>query len=121
MPAEYWNVAGLCLLTGLAGFIAEIQVFVGAFKDASWGHRIMTVLAASSVVTSAVYLLRALTRMLYGPMKDPHHEHLTDATFVERVPLVILVFLLAFSGILPGWMNRMIEYSLAPVMAQLGR
>jgi NADH-quinone oxidoreductase subunit M len=108
-------------LPGLAGFIAELQVFVGAFANASWGHRIMTILAASSVVTSAVYLLRALTRMLYGPMKDAHHEHLTDATFVERVPLALLVFLLAFSGIWPGWMNRLIEHSLVPVMNQMGK
>ena len=72
-------------------------------------------------MTSAVYLLRALTRMLYGPMKDAHHEHLTDATFVERVPLAILIFLLALSGIYPGWMNRMIEHALVPVMNQLQR
>jgi NADH-quinone oxidoreductase subunit M len=108
-------------LPGLAGFIAEIQVFVGAFANASWGHRLMTILAASSVVTSAVYLLRALTRMLYGPMRDPHHEHLTDATWIERVPLATLIFLLAFSGIFPGWMNRMIEYSLCPIMNQLAK
>lgn len=108
-------------LPGLAGFIAEIQVFVGAFADASWGHRVMTILAASSVVTSAVYLLRALTKMLYGPMKDPHHEHLTDATFIERIPLVVLIFMLAFSGCWPTWMNRLIEHSLVPVMNQLQR
>jgi NADH-quinone oxidoreductase subunit M len=106
-------------LPGLAGFIAEIQVFVGAFTLPSWGYRIMTLLAAASVVTSAVYLLRALTRMLYGPMTNPHHAHLTDATFVERVPLTILIFLLAFAGMFPGWMIRLIEYSLAPIMASL--
>lgn len=108
-------------LPGLAGFIAEIQVFVGAFADASLGHRVMTVLAASSVVTSAVYLLRALTRMLYGPIVNAEHAHLTDATFVEKAPLAILVFLLAFSGIFPGWMIRLAEHALAPVMAQLQR
>ena len=106
-------------LPGLAGFIAEIQVFIGSFANASVGHRIMTILAAASVVTSAVYLLRALTKMLYGPMVDKHHEHLKDATFVERIPLAVLVFLLAFSGIFPGWMVRMVEYSLVPVMNQL--
>jgi NADH-quinone oxidoreductase subunit M len=106
-------------LPGLAGFIAEIQVFVGAFSNASVGHRIMTILAASSVVTSAVYLLRALTKMLYGQMQDPHHAHLTDATLVERIPLGVLVFALAFSGIFPGWMVRLVEYSLVPVMTQL--
>jgi hypothetical protein len=38
---------------------------------------------------------------------------------VERVPLSLLVFLLAFSGMFPGWMIRMMEYSLAPVITQL--
>jgi NADH-quinone oxidoreductase subunit M len=114
------GMAGLGL-PGLAGFIAEIQVFVGAFANASLGHRVMTVLAASSVVTTAVYMLRALTRMLYGPLQDPHHAELTDARFVERVPLVILVFLLAFAGSYPSWMMRLITHSLAPIMAQLHR
>lgn len=106
-------------LPGLAGFIAEIQVFVGAFSNVSLGHRIMTVLAAASVVTSAVYLLRALTRMLYGPMVNPEHAQLTDATLVERIPLAALIFLLVFSGVFPGWMVRLAEYSLVPVMNQL--
>jgi NADH-quinone oxidoreductase subunit M len=108
-------------LPGLAGFIAEIQVFVGAFTLESIGTRIMTILAASSVVVSAVYLLRALTKMLYGPMVNKHHEHITDATFVEKVPLSLLIFLLAFSGMFPGWMIRLVEYSLAPIINQLQR
>jgi NADH-quinone oxidoreductase subunit M len=113
------GMAGLGL-PGLAGFIAEVQVFVGAFADATLSHRVMTVLAASSVVTTAVYLLRALTKMLYGPLQDPHHAELTDATFVERVPLAILIFFLAFAGIYPGWMIRLISSSLVPVVARLG-
>lgn len=108
-------------LPGLAGFIAEIQVFVGAFTLESVGTRIMTILAASSVVVSAVYLLRALTKMLYGPIVDKHHEHITDATFIEKVPLCLLIFLLAFSGMFPGWMVRLVEYSLAPIINQLQR
>ncbi len=112
------GMAGLGL-PGLAGFIAEIQVFVGSFALNSVFHRILTILVATSVVTTAVYMLRALTRMLYGPIQDEHHEHLTDANFMERVPLAILIFMLAFAGIFPGWMIRLIEYSLAPVMANL--
>lgn len=112
------GMAGLGL-PGLAGFIAEVQVFVGAFQDPSLSHRVMTVLAASSVVTTAVYLLRALTRMLYGPIRDPHHLELTDATFVERVPLAILIFFLAFAGIFPMWMIKLISSSVAPVVARI--
>ncbi|MCF7668768.1 MAG: NADH-quinone oxidoreductase subunit M [Verrucomicrobia bacterium] len=112
------GLAGLGL-PGLAGFIAEIQVFVGAFSDASISHRIMVILAAASVVTTAVYILRALTRMLYGPMQNPEHEKIKDATFVEKVPLALLVFLLALAGIFPGWMIRMIAYSLTPIFSNL--
>jgi NADH-quinone oxidoreductase subunit M len=112
------GMAGLGL-PGLAGFVAEVQVFVAAFQDASLSHRVMTVLAASSVVTTAVYLLRALTRMLYGPIHDPHHLELTDATLVERIPLAIIVFFLAFAGIFPMWMIRLISSSLAPVVARI--
>jgi len=50
---------------------------------------------------------------------NPDHARLTDASFMEKVPLAILVFLLAFAGIYPGWMIRLIEYSLGPVMVQL--
>lgn len=106
-------------LPGLAGFIAEVQVFVGAFSLNSLPQRLMTILAAASVVTTAVYILRALTRMLYGPFHAPEHATLTDARFVEKVPLTVLVFLLAFAGIFPGWMIRLAEYGLAPVLNHL--
>jgi NADH-quinone oxidoreductase subunit M len=65
-------------------------------------------------------LLRALTKMLYGPLQDPHHAELTDATFVERVPLAILIFCLAFAGMFPGWMIKLIAPSVAPIVARLG-
>ena len=57
--------------------------------------------------------------MLNGPIRDPHHLELTDATLVERVPLAILVFFLAFAGIFPMWMIRLISSSLAPVVARI--
>ena len=58
--------------------------------------------------------------MLYGPLQNPEHAKLTDATFMERVPLTILVFLLAFAGMFPGWMIKLIASSVAPVVARLG-
>ena len=67
-----------------------------------------------------IALESALTKMLYGPLQDPHHAELTDATFVERVPLAILIFFLAFAGMFPGWMITLISSSLAPVVARLG-
>jgi hypothetical protein len=38
---------------------------------------------------------------------------------VERIPLAVLVFMLAFAGMFPGWMIRLIESSLIPVWASL--
>jgi NADH-quinone oxidoreductase subunit M len=112
------GLAGLGL-PGLAGFIAEIQVFMGAFSVDSPIVKILTVLAASSVVTTAVYMLRALTKMFYGPIQNSEHAKLTDANLVEKLALVILVFLLGFSGMFPGWLMKIISYSLNPIMAQI--
>jgi NADH:ubiquinone oxidoreductase subunit 4 (subunit M) len=61
----------------------------------------MTVLAASSVVTTAVYLLRALTRCSTAA-QDPHTPN--SPTRLSSRGLAILVFFLAFAGMFPGWM-----------------
>lgn len=51
-------IAGLASLglPGLSGFVAEMTVFVGSFQEADLFHRIMTIVACTSIVITAVYL-----------------------------------------------------------------
>lgn len=110
-------------LPGLSGFVAESHVFLGGFfgNDAvSLSYtRTLTVLAALSVVVTAVYVLRGLGRVFLGEIHDPHFETLTDATLSERLSTGVLVAALFAVGLAPGLIINMIEPSLAPFVERL--
>jgi len=113
------GLAGLGL-PSLSGFVAEVTVFVGAFSASGVINRVCTVLVISSIVVTAVYVLRAANGMLHGPLPS-HFAALRDATLMEKVPVIVLLFCLFAMGIAPGWIINLVEYSVAPVMQQLGQ
>src|ERR1700743_1562949 len=86
-------VAGLCSLglPGLSGFAAEITVFMGSWPHAGEMYRLATILACGSIVITAVYILRATGQTIMGPIKDPHYNGLTDASWYERLAGILLV------------------------------
>ena len=86
-------IAGLASLglPGLSGFVAEMTVFVGAFEHADVFHRVMTIIAATSIVITAVYILRVVGKLLYGSVVNPVHLTLKDATWDERFAVICLI------------------------------
>ena len=74
-------VAGLANLglPGFSGFIAEMTIFVGSFENADTFHRVATIIACTSIVVTAVYILRVVGKILYGEVKNPHFLELTDS------------------------------------------
>ena len=106
-------------LPSLSGFVAEMTIFVGAFEHTDIFHRVLTILACSSIVITAVYILRMVGKFLLGKMQDPHHEHLTDATWFERISVVTLLFFMFALGSAPFWASEMIHNSVLPVIGQL--
>ncbi len=115
-------IAGLASLglPGLSGFVAEMTVFVGAFEHADTFHRVMTVVAATSIVITAVYILRVVGRLLYGNVLNPAHLSLKDATWDERFAVVCLIIAVAGIGLAPGWIADLISGSVLPVVGHLG-
>lgn len=115
-------IAGLASLglPGLSGFVAEMTVFVGAFEHADTFHRVMTVVAATSIVITAVYILRVVGRLLYGNVLNPAHLSLKDATCDERFAVVCLIIAVAGIGLAPGWIADLISGSVLPVVGHLG-
>jgi len=107
-------------LPGLSGFAAEITLFFGAFENPSVTARICAVLAILSITTTAVYVLRAANRMLHGPLKA-EYASLKDATLIEKIPIIILVFCLFGMGIFPGWIANLLDQSLRPIYENLTR
>ena len=102
-------------LPGFSGFIAESNIFIGAFMQDSTLTRIVTVLAILSITTTAVYILQTANRMLHGKM-PAKYETLTDATFREKLVVVVLVLCLLVIGVFPGWIANMLDQSIAPMM-----
>jgi NADH-quinone oxidoreductase subunit M len=116
-----WVIAGLASLglPGLSGFVAEMTIFVGAFQHVDTFHRVMTIMATSSIVITAVYILRVVGIILFGPIKNDHFLHLKDAVWYERLSTVTLVLAIAAIGIAPLWLSDMINFSLAPIVEKI--
>ncbi len=74
-------IAGLASLglPGLSGFVAEMTIFVGAFQHHELFYRIVTIMAVSSIVITAVYILRGVAALLLRPPTNEHFEPLHDA------------------------------------------
>ena len=114
-------IAGLANLglPGLSGFIAEMTIFVGSFQNNDVFHRTLTIIACSSIVITAVYILRLVGKILYGTCTNKHHLALTDATWDERVAVICLIVCVAGLGMAPFWVSHMIGESVLPVVSQL--
>ncbi|MDR0836150.1 MAG: NADH-quinone oxidoreductase subunit M [Tannerella sp.] len=114
-------IAGLANLglPGLSGFIAEMTIFVGSFEVNDIFHRTLTVIACTSIVVTAVYILRLVGKILYGKVQDEHHLLLTDATWDEKFTLVCLIVSVAGLGLFPFGFRNIIHDSVLPVITQL--
>jgi NADH-quinone oxidoreductase subunit M len=114
-------IAGLASLglPGLSGFVAEMTIFVGAFQHPELFYRIVTILAVSSIVITAVYILRVVAILLLGPTTNEHFEHLTDAKWFEKISAITLIGSVAAIGLAPFWLSTMIGTSLHPIIEKI--
>ena len=96
--AAFFAVAGLASLglPGLSGFIAEFLVFVGVFEE----YLPLAVLAVIGAAITAVYILRLLAKVFFGPI-SPEWEHLGEASKIEMGAIGLLGFVLLFVGVWP--------------------
>lgn len=100
MP-EYSAFTGLAFmaslgLPGLAGFIAEVLCFIGAFS----AFKLMTVIAATSVIITAAYYLWTMQRVFLGPV-NPRYEGYPDLNMRERFTLYPLGLIIILLGVYP--------------------
>ncbi len=111
-------IAGLANLglPGLSGFVAEMTIFVGSFENADTFHRVLTIMATTSIVVAAVYILRMIGKILYGVNLNPEHAKLHDAHWEERFAVICLIVCIAGIGLAPGWLSDVISDSVAPVI-----
>jgi NADH-quinone oxidoreductase subunit M len=101
MP-EYAALTGLGFfaslgLPGLAGFIGEALVFIGAFQK----YQLFVMISVSSVIVTAAYYLWTMQRVFLGNFNTKWEGLLPPLTVRERITLYPLAFGSIALGILP--------------------
>ncbi len=84
-------------LPGLAGFISEFHVILGAFEN--WG--LYVAIASVGILVTAAYSLRTIGYMFTGAL-DPRWNHLQDISGRYFLTAAVLVFLMIAIGIFPS-------------------
>ena len=98
-----------CGLPGFANFAGEAMVFFGAWKV----FPVVTMLAVwGALVIGAVYMLRAIRKILHGPENEETSSLLADATdWRRRAPFVLLLATLLLFGFAPRLLTSKIQPS----------
>jgi len=109
-------IAGLASLglPGFSGFVAEMNIFVGAFQHDELFYRVATIISVSAIVVTAVYILRVVGTMLMGPVKNEAYLDLQKATWYEKTGIFLLLIPMVAIGVAPLWLSDMILASLEP-------
>jgi NADH-quinone oxidoreductase subunit M len=109
-------IAGLASLglPGFSGFVAEMNIFVGAFQHPDLFYRIATIVAVSAIVVTAVYILRVVGIMLMGPVKNEAFLSLEKVTWYEKTGIVLMLVPIIGIGVAPFWLSEMIMESIQP-------
>ncbi|MFA7077556.1 MAG: NADH-quinone oxidoreductase subunit M [Syntrophomonas sp.] len=115
--ATGFMLAGLASLglPGTVNFIGEFTIFVGAFRE----YQILTIIAISGIIITAVYILRTLGNVLFGPRR-PEWDHLQDLKGPEMVPLLVLGGAILLGGILPFTIMDLINSGVGQLLQQIG-
>ena len=114
--ATGFMLAGLASLglPGTVNFIGEFTIFVGAFRE----FRVLTIIAILGIILTAVYILRTLGDVLFGPRRE-EWDHLEDLRGPEMVPLVVLGAAILLGGILPFTLMDIINSGMGQLLAQI--
>ncbi|MFW9912343.1 MAG: NuoM family protein [Candidatus Thorarchaeota archaeon] len=112
MPITAFAAAiGMMSIAGsppLSGFASEWLMFLGGFQRAivdsalvSMPFLIIAVIAATSSILSAGYMMRFFWRVFLGPHPD-ELEDVKESSNSMTIPMIILGILIAIFGIFPG-------------------
>jgi NADH-quinone oxidoreductase subunit M len=94
----------------MAGFAAELFIFLGAFESTVLPSApLFTAVAMFGIVIVAGYLLWAMQRSLFGPFRIETDYEITRAPVHDVVPLVTLVLLIIALGTAPDIFFEMIR------------
>ncbi len=105
------GLAGLGL-PALAGFVAEITIFLGAFESQTAAVSVSLL----GVLLAAAYILWALQRTFFGP-KDEKWSQLQDANHWSEFTIIgALMALIVLLGVYPSIVMDLLEMGVEPIV-----
>jgi NADH-quinone oxidoreductase subunit M len=115
--ATAFTIGGLSSLglPGTAGFVAELLTFMGAWRS---DHQWWLVPAVLGTLLTAVYVLRVVAQIFWGPPSTHVHD-LSDARGPEWVAIVLLVFVLVLFGAAPWLALGPVDTATVPLLSRI--
>ncbi|MBW4554927.1 MAG: NADH-quinone oxidoreductase subunit M [Trichormus sp. ATA11-4-KO1] len=101
-------------IPGLTGFVAEFIVFQGSFSV----FPLPTLLCVASSGLTAVYFVILLNRTCFGKL-DNNLAYYPKVFWSEKMPAIVLAFLIIFLGIQPTWLVRWSESTTTAMVATI--
>jgi NADH-quinone oxidoreductase subunit M len=120
---EYAGLTGLAFmaslgLPGLAGFVGEVLVFIGAFGAAGGMLRPLVAIGALAAIITAGYYLWTMQRMFLGPLNEKWNQ-LWDMNWRERFTLYPLAAITILLGVWPAPVFNLIQGTLGHLLTAL--
>lgn len=116
--ATGFMIAGMASLglPGLVSFIPEFTIFVGAFSR----YPVLAVVAIAGIILTALYVLRTLANILFGPRKAQFDVY-PDIRGIAMTPLVVLGASVVVFGLFPALLLRVVDSGVAPLAPLLAK
>ncbi|MFZ2053700.1 MAG: NADH-quinone oxidoreductase subunit M [Candidatus Aminicenantales bacterium] len=99
-------------LPGLNGFVGEILCLFGVFQTS----KLLAILAVSTVILAAAYLLWMFQRVMHGPITNDTVRSLKDMNKREIAYFVPIVIMMFWMGIYPQTFLRKMDSSVAKLL-----
>ena len=110
-------IVGLAASVGLpttVNFIGELMIVAGSWS----AYPFQTVIALLGIALTMAYLMRMFRGLFFGPF-DHHYEHVHDAQWVDRLPLVIMMACSLYFGLFPTQFIDVIASGVGPLVAKV--
>ncbi|WP_338553426.1 NADH-quinone oxidoreductase subunit M [Paenibacillus sp. KS-LC4] len=101
-------------IPGLAGFPGILLSLLGLFDTLPW----LAAAAIPGIILTAVYMLRGLLSVSFGPIDD-RHSAFKDARFIEAMPMIILLAFIVLLGCFPSFLTDTVQQSITGLYSQL--
>ncbi|MBS3940756.1 MAG: NADH-quinone oxidoreductase subunit M, partial [Actinobacteria bacterium] len=100
-------------LPGLAGFVAEFQIFTGALAIYPW----LAGVGLLGIVLTAALFLRMLQKLFLGPLPERWRDW-PELGRVEIGALAVLLVLVVVLGVAPAWLLDVIDSAAGPLVGR---